>query len=302
MFFPEYGKVIKILDIGARFIEDDPPIYHELTKFNECDILAVDADENACTSFLIPETNNTIDIKKIALGSGKKETLHICVLPSCSSMLEPNLDVLSKYSTLSPFYEIVSKLDIQTEKMDNVCAEFKPQFLKIDIQGYELEVLKYGEKTLEALLAIHIETGFVEKYKNQPLFRDVDLFLNKYGFQFHFFTGYGTRSPKGITTNEDPLAGINQWLWADAVYFKSLDNKIYSDDGEKLIELAKIFHYCYESYDHAAHCLNLYDKKNGTDFVKKYIKNLNTIKENIKIETDVEENHEKTLKDILSKL
>lgn len=261
MLFPENAKVIKILDIGTRFIEDDPPIYYELIKFNECDILAFDRDESACTSLLTPETNNTIYIKKAALGSGKKETLHIRALPSCSSMLEPNFDVLSNYSTLSHFYEITSKLDIQTEKMDNVCAEFKPQILKIDTQGYELEALKHSEKTLESLLAIHIETGFVEKYKNQPLFRYVNLFLNKHGFQFHFFTGYGTRSPKGIMTNEDPLAGINQWLWADTVYFKSLNNKIYSDNCKKLIELAKIFHYCYESYDHAAHCLHLYDKK-----------------------------------------
>lgn len=53
----------------------------------------------------------------------------------------------------------------------------------------------------------------------QPLFRDVDTFLAERDFTFHCFTGYGTRSPRGVKVDGSSVNGINQWLWADAFYF-----------------------------------------------------------------------------------
>ena len=83
-------------------------------------------------------------------------------------------------------------------------------------------------------------------------------------FKFHYFTGYGTRTPKTIYTDNNPIAGINQWLWADAFYFKDLDNHHFWHSKDRLLNLALIYHHVYQSYDYAAYALKKYDTKNHT--------------------------------------
>jgi hypothetical protein len=61
-------------------------------------------------------------------------------------------------------------------------------YLKLDIQGAELEVLRSGEQILDqSVTAIRTEVEFQPIYRDQPLFRDVDEFLAKRGFVFSGF-------------------------------------------------------------------------------------------------------------------
>jgi FkbM family methyltransferase len=58
----------------------------------------------------------------------------------------------------------------------------KPDFIKIDTQGYELEILKGGEKTLAAATFVLLEVSFLDIYKNCPLVEDVLSFMKQRGF------------------------------------------------------------------------------------------------------------------------
>lgn len=58
----------------------------------------------------------------------------------------------------------------------------KPDFIKIDTQGYELEILKGGEKTLSAATFVLLEVSFLDIYKNCPLVEDVLSFMKERGF------------------------------------------------------------------------------------------------------------------------
>jgi len=51
-------------------------------------------------------------------------------------------------------------------------------FLKVDVQGYELEVLKGAARVLQRVSYILVETSFVTLYAGQPLHETVDHFLN----------------------------------------------------------------------------------------------------------------------------
>ena len=55
-------------------------------------------------------------------------------------------------------------------------------FLKVDVQGYELEVLAGAEHTLAGTLAVECELSFVALYEAQPLFDDVVSWLRRAGF------------------------------------------------------------------------------------------------------------------------
>ena len=77
------------------------------------------------------------------------------------------------------------RVDVRT--LDEVAAALtlKPKvLLKIDVQGYELNVLAGAERTLAAVDTILIEASFVELYETQPLFHDVYQFLHERRFTY----------------------------------------------------------------------------------------------------------------------
>jgi hypothetical protein len=57
-------------------------------------------------------------------------------------------------------------------------------FLKINVQGGELEILQGAGPLLDGLLGIFLEVAFVESYRDRPMFSDIDAFLRKQGFTF----------------------------------------------------------------------------------------------------------------------
>jgi FkbM family methyltransferase len=62
-----------------------------------------------------------------------------------------------------------------------------PDLLKLDVQGFEVEVLKGATACLAHACAVITEVSFVEYYEGQPLFADLVTFLNERGFVPHAF-------------------------------------------------------------------------------------------------------------------
>nr|WP_293109533.1 FkbM family methyltransferase [Okeania sp. SIO2F4] len=56
-------------------------------------------------------------------------------------------------------------------------------FLTIDVQGYELEVLKGSRETLKNINYILIEVNRDELYKNSARVEELDEFLGEFNFQ-----------------------------------------------------------------------------------------------------------------------
>ena len=58
----------------------------------------------------------------------------------------------------------------------------RPAFLKIDVQGYELEVLKGSCDVLDCIDLVYVECSFIELYAGQALAHHVIEWLLPYGF------------------------------------------------------------------------------------------------------------------------
>lgn len=57
-----------------------------------------------------------------------------------------------------------------------------PDLIKLDVQGYELEVLKGAKKSLEKTQAVLMEVSLIDMYENNPLLHDVTAFMKEQGF------------------------------------------------------------------------------------------------------------------------
>jgi hypothetical protein len=169
--------------------------------------------------------------------------------------------------------QVVKTSSIQTRRLDDLPEAAGADFLKLDVQGAELDVLNGAEKILTEAVVVHTEVEFVPIYKGQPLFAEVDQRLRKSGFLFHKFIGFAGRTFQPMIVNQDKNYRLSQMLWSEAVYvkdFMAFDRL----PAEKLLTMAVILHMLYESFDLALQALLARDAKLQTRFGDAYLRRL----------------------------
>lgn len=129
------------------------------------------------------EPYKNITLFPIALGSEKKHTtINVTHRITSSSLLQVNTgefkdDYIS--SQLAP----ESKEEIMLDTIDNLVNENeKVLVLKMDVQGFELEVLKGAKKTLKNTMLVMAEFQNHKLYSGAPMYYDIDKYLIDNGF------------------------------------------------------------------------------------------------------------------------
>ena len=169
-----------------------------------CDIGASPVDKTEFIENLFNNTNSKIigfepnieEFKKlietprkkyfnIAIGDGNEHELNICHAPGMTSFLKPNLNYLKLFHGFEEWSKIINKKKIRTKKLDDL--DEKIDFVKIDVQGYESEVIKFGNDKIKNSLVIQIETSPTPLYKNEKTFSYVSNQLEELVFNLHMF-------------------------------------------------------------------------------------------------------------------
>jgi FkbM family methyltransferase len=144
-----------------------------------------------------------VELIESALGSANGTAkLHVAGAADSSSLLH----IGSLQEQLFPGTGEVQVVDVRVDVLDEVLQEFAladRSLLKIDVQGYELEVLKGALNSLSHFRWVYVELSFVELYVGQPLAHEVMTLLVTHGFGI-VDAGTPTRS-KGRTIQQDYL-------------------------------------------------------------------------------------------------
>lgn len=133
-----------------------------------------------------------------------------------SSFLKPNYSFVNQYPN-SDRFKIKKTTNIKCKKFDSFNENF--DFIKIDTQGFNYNVLIGGNKKIEKTLAIEVEVEFVKIYHNQKLFEDVKKYLESKNFIF--IDCIGLRRWSNLKNN---LFG--RMIFGNALFIKSPDNII----------------------------------------------------------------------------
>ncbi|MFB3853304.1 MAG: FkbM family methyltransferase [Vicinamibacterales bacterium] len=138
-----------------------------------------------------------------------------------SSIFEPNRDFLDSFPDSARFDVIENQL-VEADALDNQLRAHgvdDVDFIKADTQGSELFVLQGAARALASfVVGLEVEVEFAPIYRGQPLFADVDRFLQGLGYLLFDLrpcywkrsAGLGMGGPRG------------QIVWADALYLRSL--------------------------------------------------------------------------------
>ncbi len=211
------------------------------------------------------------------LGNGGRARFHLTRYAGCSSLIEPDPSVIDLFQSIGAGhpggnFHVERTIEVDTVRLDDLPAEIVADHLKIDVQGYELEVLKNGVERLAATLVIQAEVEFLALYRDQPLFGDIQVFLRDRGFVFHKFVDVVGRAIKPFRIG-DVFRPHSQMLWADAVFVRDytrLDR--WSDDD--LLKGAAICDRVIASHDLALHLLLEWDRRNAGSTAAAYVETL----------------------------
>ena len=262
----------KILEVGAHpYGEFNESFHILLDHFPGSEIYAFEVDKEECEK-LNKSCKKGMKFFPIALGK-KRETrkFYETYMPVCSSLYKPKQKFLELYNNLNIAY-LKNTTEIDTISVDEFSKSHNLEyvdFIKIDIQGAELDVFKGGVKTLEKTLMIVSEVEWVEQYIDQPLFGDVSSFLKKQDFMLHKFLGFGTRSLRPIILNQNKNFG-SQCFWSDALFIRHILNVSKLSDRD-LIKSA-ILSYIYKSPDLTHFYLRKFDEKKNSSICNEFEK------------------------------
>ena len=131
----------------------------------------------------------------VALGAQKGSATLNLAGNSVSSSLLP---MRHEHVSALPASAYVSSQEVKVERLDDVALSLMPEkgmaFLKVDTQGFELEVLRGAAGILPRTAAIQIEMSLVPLYEGAPEFAEARRYVESLGFElFSLVCGFKNR-------------------------------------------------------------------------------------------------------------
>jgi FkbM family methyltransferase len=258
---PENDRLL-IVDAGARDVDQDPrwrpfptermtfigfePDKEEATRLNA---MSVASAKRHFVAAALGEQSGTREFEHNNIGGG-------------SSFLRQNRGVTDRWKFENPgdarnardiFFPLKNEEVVVVSLADWAAnAQIgKIDFLKLNVQGAETDILIGAGALLDDILGILVEVSFVESYCDRPMFVDIDVMLRKRGFSFfdllaHHYVGRA-ESPiaaQHLTVSEGKLGQLvsswGQLIEGHALYLRDPIAEGTPREFERTIKLAAL--------------------------------------------------------------
>jgi len=249
-----HGDKIVLFDVGSRDMGNE---LRQIAPLVECYAFEPEPEEYERLVKVggnydnLSETNKYYSVKYDchALHNRTGEgTLFITASPRFSSLLEPNQKTIEKFpywnvngAEIKHSLQVEDRVPVPVTTLDDVVEDKfyvkHIDYLKLDTQGTELDILQAANKLLDQhkVSVIKCEVWFQSYYKNQPLFCDIDSFLRKKGFRFLDYYPVNDYS-KVNTIRPAPYNDRGMLYFSDAYYCLNTD-----EIGNQYIDYENIF-------------------------------------------------------------
>ena len=178
------GDRFSVLDAGATKSEMSQE--YRAWRKDRWRVYGFDPSEAA----ILGESDDNIIIYPIGLGARKGSVTFYEMSSAGASSIFPAEGefaerILNGQTRLSDSLTTVKTHEVEVIDVDNWRGEneIAPiDYMKINTQGSELEILKGSENTLQTCFGVQLEAAFAGHYKNAPKFWEIDRFLTDRGF------------------------------------------------------------------------------------------------------------------------
>jgi len=221
-------RPLTIVDVGAQDLATEEHVYEPLLRCGAaCECIGFEplahrrAEREA-------RDGTRIRLLPHFIGDGSEQQFYVNNEDNASSLLPLNRELNAALGHLRDLRTVRIE-QVRTSKLDEVLADVPTvDFLKLDIQGFELPALHGAIEVLRRTNVVHCEVEFAPIYEGQALFSEVERFLRERGFEFIDF----------VTTMRYPYAAVpdatphlERLCWADAVFFRPVDGSTERSDA-----------------------------------------------------------------------
>jgi len=248
------ARLTRVLDIGASGAGDST--YAHLREAGGCEVFGFDAEKTEAEA-LTKNAEAGARYDHQILGDGTVQTFH-CYTHSVLSSLYPfdraTVDYLDRFSIGA---SLVTSETVETVQLDKLDGVPEIDFLQIDVQGAEEQVLRHGRKTLQGAVGVVTELRFLRLYEGEPMMARVAAELEEQGFTFHKILSKKQLPVPFRGKQRVRLMQIaSQWVDGDGVFMRDL---VRADaiPTEKLKHLAILAGSVFMSHDITLKCLDI---------------------------------------------
>lgn len=260
---------IKVVDVGAMWLGEGIEPYSALLEAGLAAVVGFEPVAEECEK-LNRRFGPPHRYLPYAIGDGTPGRLHVCNESMTSSLYEPNTSLLAAFDGLEEIVRVVREVPVDTHRLDDVPEVADADYLKIDVQGAELDVLRGASRLLARALVVHTEVEFVPLYRGQPLFAEVDQALRGAGYGLFALEEIQSRPYRPFRGADLPSPRrFQQALWTDAVYVRHLFD-LDRLDADSLARLFVILHVAYSATDVCARVLERLDARTGAAAAARY--------------------------------
>lgn len=219
------GSPLAVIDVGARGgFERHWDLFGD-----QASLVGFEVDPDECEKLNLQNQNRNRRYFPIGLSYCKgHRTFHVQNHVASSSFYRSREDFLGRFPASSDLIPHTT-VDVPTTDLDSFAAEnrFYPEFLKLDIEGAELDVFRGGTDCLNnSVFGISAEAVFYPWREGMPTFSDLDIMLRDFGFVLHdlpiFRWERKTLSPYMFEDSGifGPTMERGQVVWTQAIYLK----------------------------------------------------------------------------------
>lgn len=223
------------MDVGAR--ANTAACYQLLRRLGLAKVTAFEPDPQA-------DVDADVVVRKAAWSDEGFAALHVCASPYMSSLLAPDARRLALYGPeMAEWGRQVGERMIETARLDDTVK--RADWLCVDVQGGEWDVLSGATELLRRVLVVQVEVAFQPIYVGQVPFGDVDDLLRDYGlvpWRFGDVVGRSFGGGSGVSLLDGDMVYVRDPL---------------ADMSERdCYATALIAHYGYSGHDLARHRLH----------------------------------------------
>lgn len=256
--------ICRVVDAGARY--GLHPTWESLRDVAHFHLFEPDADEAGRLRQKYANRPN-IAVDEVALHSKKTElTFSIRKHKALCTVSEVNVDMLERDNYMVREFEVTGNMVVQADTIDNVFPAQDVHFLKLDVEGNELEVLKGARKQLStSILGARVEVIFAPLYKGNPLFGDIHEFMLEQGFELLNLDYDGRGAPRSPFTHPNRFGKL---ISSDGVWTLPPDVVFEASRPERTADVIRlaVFYFINRATDAALEILLRAVREEGLSF------------------------------------
>ena len=263
-------RPLRILDVGANPMDRSAP-YQPLLDIGLCHVIGFDPQEETIQE-LGSGDGGVETYLPYAVGDGSEKKLNLYHGTGLASFFEIRPETLSYVRGLRRAARKTGETVLQTKCLSDMAEVSDIDFLKIDVQGAELEIFRNAQDVLSSVTAIQTEVSFYPLYENQPSFGEVDLCLREFGFLPFNFVHIVRRIVLSRWRNVVAKTSPKQVLDGDMVYLRDF-SKPDTLSLRSVQVLSLLAESVLQASDLTLRCLDILERRGAVDMgeVEKFI-------------------------------